>query len=149
MAAPGAARPQKRFSGGVPYTLFGESKETIKSKYSQSEIWLDEDDEIAVNEENNYLKLSHFYHFKNNKLQYIVTMSYHELQTNKYFGQYQDYMVEYAAVPFEERIKVVSSYMYLYNRNNDYYIGLKQLTGNIMGWYAYYAKTKDELKYID
>ena len=132
---------------GMPYVLFGESMENIKSKYPSSAISMTDNGFIA-REEHDYLRISHHYYFENDKLDHIVTMSYHDQQTNKYFNQYKDATLEYASYleAYPRKYYGISTYTYIYNRNDKYYIGLYYFDGNSKGWYIDYRKTADELK---
>lgn len=129
---------------GNPSVLFDENWDTVKNANMGSQI-TEYDSRFDITEKTDYLTITHRYLFSSNKLKNILTKSYHGQQTNKYQSEYRSIMTEYATFQEDYNSTAFGGKIIIYNRNNQYLIGIRTFEGNDKGWYIYYAKTREEI----
>lgn len=129
---------------GIPYTLFGATKENIKAMYPASEILSERDNSLTISKSSP--SLIHDYYFRNGLLYKLRT----RIKSTKKYSVLEDILTEYAsyygtftyiANGITSNIKSTGS---AYKRGNDYYIGLCQVTGNDPGFEIIYATDFEE-----
>lgn len=124
----------------IPYILWGVNKESIKAMYPASEIYQESDNSLTIHKETPYLY--HVYYFKNGlsyKMKTTITSKKKYSVLEGILTEYASYYgtFTYIANGVMSNIKSTGS---VYNRNNDYYIGLCHVTGNFAGFEIIYAK---------
>ena len=129
---------------GNPTILFDENWDAVKRANKGYQL-IEYDNRFDIFEKADYVTITHRYQFSSNILKNILTESYHGQQTNKYQSQYRSIMDEYATFTEEYYSTAFGGKILIYNRNNQYLIGMRTFDGNDKGWYIYYAKTREEI----
>ena len=130
---------------GNPCVMIGERYETVyavlnPAAYQVSPPYIYEYDDYTID------FISRRYYFAADTLQYIgATISVNTRSADYY--QYPQYLKEYAELDEIYNCKRFSNgVIYIFNRNNDYYIGLREKgQSDSPGWYVFYFKTKQEI----
>lgn len=134
---------------GIPITEFGKSSSYIIDK-EDNQLLLNEGDRIEFYDKKILFGAYHFYNFKNDKLEYILT----KIDMSRFSGgDSLPIFIERVGKSLQERYEYIEPYtgvyqkIYIYTFKHKYYIGARLAGGN-GGWYLCYALTLDKVKEI-
>lgn len=127
----------------IPYIAFGATREEIKSYYPSSEIYQEDENTVVIHKTSPFLYYD--YYLKDGKAYKVVTNANTSYSYSKFQELMKEYASEYGTFKYTQSGSGVKETGYIYKRGDDYYIGIRQYTGNFKGFYVMFSKDIDQV----